>query len=155
MRDVAWDPGAGAGPAAERDAVDAVLARLRERGGRATPGRRLLLSALFRDRRHRSAEDLAAEVKARAPDVNRSTIYRNLEELVRLRVVDRAYIGSGPAAYHLASVAHGHLVCETCGSITEVPDELFGGLARSVDERYGFAVDPHHFAVAGRCADCQ
>ena len=149
-------PRAGAGPAPERDAIEAVLARLRERGGRATPGRRLLLlGALFGDRRHRSAEELTAEVQARAPDVNISTIYRNLEELVRLGVVDRARMGGGPAAYHLASVAHGHLVCEKCGSITEVPDELFDGLARSVGERYGFTVDPHHFAAAGRCADCQ
>jgi Fur family ferric uptake transcriptional regulator len=64
-------------------------------------------------------------------------------------------MGGGPAAYHLTSVAHGHLVCETCGSVTEVPDELSGGLALTVGERHGFAVDPHHFAVAGRCADCQ
>jgi Fur family transcriptional regulator, ferric uptake regulator len=155
MRDMVRDPQASAGQAAERDAVDAVLARLRERGGRATPGRRLLLGVLFGDRRHRSAEELAAEVKAQAPDVNRSTIYRNLEELVRLGVVDRAHIGGGPAAYHLASAAHGHLACEKCGSITEVPDELFDGLAGSLGERYGFTVDPHHFALAGRCADCQ
>jgi Fur family ferric uptake transcriptional regulator len=152
---MAQDTQAGTGPVAERDAIDAVLARLRERGGRATPGRRLLLSVLFGNRQHRSAEELAAEVHAQAPDVNISTIYRNLEELVRLGVIDRAYIGNGPAAYHLASVAHGHLVCEQCGSITEVPDELFDSLARRASERYGFTVDPHHFAAVGHCANCQ
>jgi Fur family ferric uptake transcriptional regulator len=127
---------------AERDAIEALLARLRAGGGRATPGRRLLLGVLFGNRQHRSAEELAAEVQAQAPDVNISTIYRNLEELVRLGVVDRAHMGNGPAAYHLASVAHGHLVCERCGSITEVPDDLFDGLARRASERYGFTVDP-------------
>jgi Fur family ferric uptake transcriptional regulator len=74
---------------------------------------------------------------------------------VRLGVVTRAHMGNGPASYHLASVAHGHLVCEQCGSMTEVPDELFDGLATRVSERYGFTVDPHHFAVAGHCANCQ
>ena len=64
-------------------------------------------------------------------------------------------MGNGPAAYHLSSVAHGHLVCERCGSMTEVPDELFDGLARTASERYGFRVDPHHFAVTGHCASCQ
>lgn len=155
MRDVVRDAQAGADPAAERDAVGALLARLRQRGRRATPGRRLLLGVMFADRRHRSAEELAAEVQAQAPDVNISTIRRNLEELVQLGVVDRAYIGGGPAAYHLAPVAHGHLACEKCGSVTEVPDELFDGLASSARERYGFTVDPHHFAVAGRCAGCR
>jgi Fur family ferric uptake transcriptional regulator len=151
---VVQDAQAGRVPAAERDAIDAVLARLRERGGRATPARRLLLGVLFGSGKHRSAEELTAEVQAQAPDVNISTIYRNLEELVRLGVVDRARMGNGPAAYHLASVAHGHLVCEHCGSMTEVPDELFGGLARRASEQYGFTVDPHHFAVAGHCANC-
>ena len=149
------DTQADAGPAADREAIDAVLAQLREKGGRATPARRLLLSVLFGNREHRSAEELTAEVQAQAPDVNISTIYRNLEELVRLGVVDRAHMGSGPASYHLASVAHGHLVCEQCGSMTEVPDELFDGLTRRAFERYGFTVDPHHFAVAGHCANCQ
>lgn len=149
------DAQASTGPGAESDAIDAVLACLRERGGRATPARRLLLGALFGSDKHRSAEELTAEVHAQAPDVNISTIYRNLEELVRLGVVDRAQMGGRSAAYHLASAAHGHLVCEQCGSMTEVPDELFDGLARKASERYGFRVDPHHFAVTGRCADCQ
>jgi Fur family ferric uptake transcriptional regulator len=152
---VVRDAQAGTGPVTEHDTVDTVLAQLRERGGRATPARRLLLGALFGSGKHRSAEELTAEVQVQAPDVNISTIYRNLEELVRLGIVDRAHMGNGPASYHLASVAHGHLVCEQCGSMTEVPDELFAGLAHGASERYWFTVDPHHFAVAGHCTSCQ
>ena len=140
---------------ADRDGVEEVLARMREAGGRATPARRLLLRVLFSEGKHRSAEELAAEVQAQAPDVNISTIYRNLDELVRLGVVDRTYLGGGPAAYHLASATHGHIVCEQCGAMTEVPDELFDDLARVVATRYGFAIAPHRFAVTGLCANCQ
>jgi Fur family transcriptional regulator, ferric uptake regulator len=140
---------------ADRDGVEEVLARMREAGGRATPARRLLLRVLFSEDTHRSAEELAAAVQAQAPDVNISTIYRNLDELVRLGVVDRTYLGGGPAAYHLASAAHGHIVCEQCGAMTEVPDELFDDLARAVAARYGFLIAPHRFAVTGLCASCQ
>ena len=97
---------------AGRDTVEEVMALVRAHGGRATPARRLLLTALFGSREHRSAEDLAAEVHALAPDVHLSTIYRNLEELARLGVIDSTRLGSGPATYHLATAAHGHLVCE-------------------------------------------
>jgi len=146
----------GVVPLAQFRTIEDVLAGLRERGGRSTPARRLLLlTALFRDRAHRTAEDLADEVQGQAPDVNISTIYRNLDELVRLGVVDRAYLGGGPAAYHLASATHGHLVCEQCGSTTEVPAGLFGDLAAALASGYGFAVDLHRFAVTGRCASCQ
>jgi Fur family transcriptional regulator, ferric uptake regulator len=140
---------------ADRDAVEKVLALVREHGGRATPARRLLLDALFGSTRHRSAEDLATEVHARAPDVHLSTIYRNLEELERLGVVDSTRLGNGPATYHLASAAHGHLACEQCGTMTEVPDEIFADLIRAAETTYGFAINPHRFAVTGRCANCR
>jgi Fur family transcriptional regulator, ferric uptake regulator len=140
---------------AGRDGVEEVLARMREAGGRATPARRLLLGVLFSEGEHRSAEELAAAVQAKAPDVNISTIYRNLDELVRLGVVDRTYLGGGPASYHLASATHGHLVCEQCGAMTEVPDDLFDDLAEVVAARYGFIIAPHRFAMTGVCANCR
>ena len=137
------------------EVIDTVLAQLRQHGGRATPARRLLLGALVASPGHRTAEQLAADVQARAPGVNLSTIYRNLDELERLKVVDRTRLSHGPATYHLASAAHGHLVCEHCGSMTEVPGQIFGDLAAATQARYGFVINPHHFAVTGRCSDCQ
>jgi Fe2+ or Zn2+ uptake regulation protein len=149
-------PNASARPAqaSDREGIEDVLALVRQNGGRATPARRLLLNALFGNREHRSAEELAAEVHAVAPDVHLSTVYRNLEELERLGVVDSTRLGSGPATYHLASAAHGHLVCEKCGSMTEVPDEMFADLVRVAGADYGFQINPHRFAVTGRCASC-
>ena len=147
-------PAGAAGPA-RGEAIEDVLTLVRRHGGRATPARRLLLNALFGNRDHRSAEELAAEVHAGAPDVHLSTIYRNLEELERLGVVDSTRMGSGPATYHLASAAHGHLVCEKCGSMTEVPDDMFGDLVRIAGNEYGFAINPHRFAVTGHCANCR
>ncbi|HUN37385.1 MAG TPA: Fur family transcriptional regulator [Trebonia sp.] len=149
-------PVRGTGPtgtAACGEATEDVLALLRQQGGRATPARRLLLDALFSGTGHRTAEDLAAEVRTRAPDVHLTTIYRNLEELEQLGVIDSTRLG-GPATYHLASAAHGHLVCEACGTMTEVPDDLFAGLIQAATATYGFTINPHRFAVTGRCASC-
>jgi Fur family transcriptional regulator, ferric uptake regulator len=138
-----------------RGAIEDVLALVRRHGGRATPARRLLLNALFGSTGHRSAEELAAEVHALAPDVHLSTIYRNLEELERLGVIDSTRLGGGPATYHLASAAHGHLACEKCGTMVEVPGEIFADLVRVARNDYGFAINPHRFAVTGRCANCR
>ena len=128
---------------------------MRAHGGRATQARRLLLGALIENPGHSSAEELAAYVQARAPHVCKSTIYRNLDELERLNVVDRTRLGHGPATYHLASATHGHLVCERCSSMTEVPDEIFADLTETARTRYGFTIQPHRFAVIGLCSDCQ
>jgi Fur family ferric uptake transcriptional regulator len=134
--------------------VEEVLGRLRAEGGRITTSRRLLVRTLVERNEHATAEELATLVQAEAPDVHLSTIYRNLDELERLGVVSHAHLGHGPATYHLSTAAHGHLVCEDCGAMLEAPDELFDDFATLVAERYGFAVDSHHFAVIGRCAAC-
>jgi Fur family transcriptional regulator, ferric uptake regulator len=137
------------------DSVEGAMALLRERGGRVTSSRVLLLRALFDAHGHRTAEELGAEVRAVAPEVHISTIYRNLDDLERLGVVVHAHLGHGPATYHLAAGAHGHFVCEACGAMIEAPDEIFGGLSRAAKARFSFDINPHHFAVLGRCRDCQ
>lgn len=134
--------------------VDDVLALVRAGGGRATATRRVLLEVLFESSDHRSAEDLAAAVQSRVPDVHLSTIYRNLEELERLGVIVHTHLGHGPATYQLAGAAHSHLVCERCGRRFEAPEELFAGLAHEASALYGFTIDPRHFAILGRCAEC-
>ncbi len=143
-------------PAAEHDdIVESLVARMRAHGDRATPARRLLLQALAGKPGHLSAEKLAAEVRARAPGVNITTIYRNLYELERLKVVDRTRPVHGPATYHLASAAHGHLACAECGTVTEIPGRLFASLASQASAQYGFVIEPHRSAVVGLCSGCR
>jgi len=134
--------------------AERVIGHLRARGARITSAKRLLVSALLTNPAHRTAEQLAAAVQAQAPDVHLTTIYRNLDELERLGVIERTHTGHGPATCHLASTPHGHLACQACGSLTEVPATLFADLAESLRERYGFAVSTGQLALAGQCADC-
>jgi Fur family ferric uptake transcriptional regulator len=140
---------------ASDDGVEEVLARVRSTGGRVTTPRRLLVRSLFEAAGHRTAEELAAEIQTQAPDVSISTVYRNLEELERLGVVVHAHLGHGPATYHLASAAHGHLACEKCDTHLELSDGFFADLRRRAIAEFGFAIDPRHFAVIGLCAACQ
>jgi Fur family ferric uptake transcriptional regulator len=136
------------------ETVDDVLAQLKEQGGRVTSSRRLLLHAFFDNAGHWTAEELAETIQAQAPDVHLSTIYRNLEELEKMGVIVHAHLGHGPATYHLASSAHCYLVCEECGNAFEAPDELLQSLSKSTKGQYGFEINPHHFAILGRCRDC-
>jgi Fur family ferric uptake transcriptional regulator len=134
--------------------VEELVAQLREGGARVTTARRLVLTVLVQGSQHPTAEELLATVRALAPDVHASTVYRNLEELERLGVVVHTHLGHGPATYHLASEAHGHLVCERCGATLEAPRDLFEDMARGAKRRLGFVLRPYHFAVLGICANC-
>ena len=139
---------------ADFSSVDCVLAYLRARGSRVTSSRRILLDVLFGADGHMSAEELTEAVQERAPDVHLSTIYRNLEELEHLGVISHSHLGHGPSSYLLASHAHAHFICADCGTMIEAPDDMFRGLARAARPRLGFTIDPKHFAILGRCADC-
>ena len=143
---------AGTGPGS--DPIGGIMATVRQHGGRATPARRFLAEALIRAPGHQTADELTADVQAVAPDVNRSTIYRNLEELVRLQVVDRTCYQQGAATYHLASRSHSHLVCERCGQVTEIPDALFSDLGSAALDQYGFTIEPRKSAIIGQCQHC-
>ena len=134
--------------------VEGVLDLVRQQGGRVTSSRRLLLRALFDSNEHHTAEELAAVVQQQSPDIHLSTIYRNLDELERLGVIVHSHLGHGPATYHLAASAHGHFVCEECGKMIEAPDNLFASLAQVARSQFDFTIDPHHFAMLGRCANC-
>lgn len=134
--------------------VDRILAQLRAAGGRVTPARRALVGALLEADGHVTADDLAEAVQHSHPDVHRSTIYRTLDALEELGVVDHVHLGHGRAVYHLLDDPHQHLVCEVCNAVIEAPDELFKPLARQLVDDYGFVLRPNHFAVLGRCAAC-
>ena len=135
--------------------MEDVLALVREHGEPVTTTRRLLLGALFAGPGHRTAEELAERVQADDPDVARSTVSRNLDELERLGVVVHSHLGHGPATYHLAEGAPCQFVGQDCGVAVEAPEELFVGLAEAARARCGFEIDTHHFAILCRCAECR
>jgi Fe2+ or Zn2+ uptake regulation protein len=127
---------------------------IREQGERVTTARRALVTALVQARGHVTADDLAALVQKAQPDVHLSTIYRSLDALERIGVVDHVHLGHGRAVYHLSDEPHQHLVCEVCGAVVEVPDATFADLGSTLRRRYGFTIRPNHFAVLGRCRAC-
>jgi Fur family ferric uptake transcriptional regulator len=134
--------------------LDRILDQLRANGGRITTARRALVTVLLETDRHVTADDLAEAVQRSHPDVHLSTIYRCLDALEELGIVDHVHLGHGRAVYHLLDEPHQHLVCEACGYVIEAPDEVFAPLAKKLAADYGFTLRPNHFAVLGSCAEC-
>lgn len=129
--------------------------RVHERGGRMTIQRRLVLEALARARHHTTADEIVAYVRAKLPEVDASTVYRNLEALEALGAVTHTHLDGRATRWHRADVErHGHLVCRSCGREEEVPLEVLAPLGRRLRERSGFQADLAHSAIAGICQRC-
>ena len=132
-----------------------IIATLRQQGVRITTARRAVIAALVHTDGHVTAEDIATAVQADAPEIHLSTVYRTLESLEELGVVDHVHLGHGSAVYHLAANRHQHLVCENCKKVIHLPHGLVDNLARDIDARYHFTLRPHHFALIGLCEKCR
>jgi Fur family transcriptional regulator, ferric uptake regulator len=136
------------------DRLGQILGQLRARGGKVTAPRRAIITALLDAGEHVTAEELVDAVKLVDPEIHLSTVYRTLETLTDLGVVDHVHLGHGPAVYHLSDDAHYHLVCYHCGSIIELPPDAFDALGDRFQRDYGFRLDARHFALGGHCRAC-
>ena len=131
--------------------AESLLDQLRQRGQRVTTARRLVVSTLIDATSHVTAEDLAAKIQQRHPEVHLSTVYRTLDSLEKLGIVEHTHVGHGPAVYHVG-VTHQHLVCEECGAVIDVPMDVLEGVRGLLRQQYGFELHIGHSALLGRCA---
>ena len=121
---------------------------------RMTPQRQLVLDAV-RSLDHATPEQICVQVQRAAPAVNITTIYRTLDLLDRIGLVRHTHLGHGAPTYSAEEHQHLHLVCHSCGEVTELPTELMDGLVADLAVRSGFALDVSHLALSGLCINCQ
>jgi Fur family ferric uptake transcriptional regulator len=122
--------------------LSAVVGKIRGRGYKATPQRLAVLGALAEEQ-HQTLE----EIRARCPEVGLVT----LDLLSEIGAARRLELGDGPR-FELAEVHHHHLVCESCGAVSEFKEcPLDLRRLQGVD----FEVGSHSLELYGRCAVCR
>lgn len=99
----------------------------------------------------------ALEIDKRLPGVGRATVYRALEQLESLGLIQRVDLGGDAAGYERVDASghhHHHIVCEHCGRVVPFEDE---GLERAIvalAKRPDFTVSSHDVTLRGECASC-
>jgi len=133
-----------------------ITGKLSARGYRMTTQRMMILSAMESSRDHISAEDIYAQVVAKYPHVNISTVYRTLELLKKLGMVYEINLGEGRIRYHTeGSGHHHHLVCQGCGKVIDIEEATLSSLKDILLRQYGFSADLRHVGIFGLCESCR
>ena len=133
-----------------------IAGKLSKQGYRLTPQRMMILSAIENSDNHISAEEIYAQIIAKYPNVNISTVYRTLELLGRLGLVTETNLGEGRVRYHPAEKGHHHhLVCRECGAIIDLDESLLAPLKSALLQEYKFIADLSHLAILGQCVNCR
>lgn len=132
--------------------------RLRARGLRWTPQRRLLVEVLARTDGHVTGAELVERCRALDPATIPSTVYRTLDVLEELGVVSHSHGADGREEFHVMPAGvHGHIYCQRCGAEAELtPDDpaVIAAIDAFATHRR-FEVDLSHLTLIGRCAGCR
>ena len=104
---------------------------------------------------HLSAEAIVERVQTRMPGLHVATVYRNLETLVDEGLVRRTNLGRDRAYYEPAREhRHHHIVCEQCGTVSHLHDDVLGGLPAGIEAASGFALGDAEVTFFGTCPAC-
>src|SRR5450756_157493 len=121
----------------------AIMQHLREQGHRLTPQREMILAVICEKDCHLTADEILQRVRKRHPYINKSAVYRTLDLLARLNLVNPTDFGQGRVEYELHQHPHHHhLLCRNCHQMVQVNERTFAPLERALRTEYGFTADP-------------
>jgi Fe2+ or Zn2+ uptake regulation protein len=146
---------------AEDDSVlKSIAADLDDRGLRPTPARRLILSYLRHSAGHPTVEQLHAQLAEHGHDLGIATVYQNLSRLAETDLVTRFLDSRGLMRFDANQTRHHHLLCASCGRITDLDVDADGSraigrlISRLSSEGEGWLIRETQLELKGVCPAC-
>lgn len=141
------------------ETFDHICNRLRNNSYKLTPQRQTILRTFLNNAdQHLSAEDVYMLVKHQYPDIGLATVYRTLDILADIGILQKNDFGDGRIRYEFSRKDehhHHHLICLQCGSVAEFDDDLLESLEAVITKKTRFKVVDHDLKFYGYCRICQ
>ena len=132
-----------------------IIQALRSKGYKATPQRIAICSFALSSKEHPSAQTVYSGVKKTHPTVSLSTVYKTLQVLKELGMLQELSSSLSQARFDPNVKLHMNLVCLQCGTIADVDDPVGKELLRRLTDSAEFTVTEHHLDVYGVCRKCK
>ncbi|HET8910241.1 MAG TPA: Fur family transcriptional regulator [Ktedonobacteraceae bacterium] len=138
---------------------DVILDAFKENGLRITGPRRALALLLVEMKGFDfTVEQLWDKVLQSDPNIGRATVFRAVEILQDLHLLDRVEFADGSHRFrfcHEAGSHHHHVTCSTCGKVTEIEACLSADQLAKIGLQSDFAIEGHRLEFFGRCSRCR
>lgn len=131
---------------------------LKVNGLKFTIQREVILEMLYNSDEHLTPEGLHHLIQQKHPELGTgiATVYRTLSLLEDSDMVTSLSFGAQGKKYELgAKDHHDHIICTSCGNITEFVDEQIEQRQREITEQLGFVMQEHSMQIYGICKICQ
>ena len=119
--------------------------------------REVILETLYKSDEHLTPESLHHLIQENFPDLKTgiATVYRTLALLEDSQMVTSLSFGAQGKKYELgAKEHHDHMICTSCGNITEFVDEEIEKRQDSIAKELGFTISDHSMQIYGICKNC-
>lgn len=140
------------------DWIEYAERQLHDAGHRSSMPRSAVLDLIGRQECVLTAREIADELRAGGREVGVATVYRTLELLEELRLVQRLDVGGASARYEPAlpdgEHHHHHLVCDRCGRVTPFEDDTLERVIHELGDRLEYSVGDHDVILRGKCPQC-
>lgn len=138
------------------NAVEKTLQRISEAGHKVTSARRVMVEVILRRSGYFTAADIYEDIKHAAPGVGRATVFRTLDLLNEIQLVEKIHQGDGCHRYVVCQTQHHHhLVCSSCGSTSDFDECTLNDLFQQLAQQMRFRIRGHWLEIFGVCENCQ
>ena len=135
--------------------MDAFRRICREKGLRSTVQKRTILGAVLGLDDHPTADQVFEVVTRENPEISRTTVYRALEGLARLRLITKACHSGSATRYDRNIDLHHHLICLHCDAVIDISDTNLDQLSIPDTSGFGFEVQDFQVQLRGICRRCR
>jgi Fur family ferric uptake transcriptional regulator len=141
----------------DNDWAEHALETLHAAGHRRGGARTAVVEALAGHDCAVTALELDDQLRRRRPPVGRASVYRALEQLEELGLVQRIEVCRGTAGYERIEPNghhHHHAICRDCGRMVPFEDSSLEHAIGALSESIRFDVTEHDVVLRGRCERC-
>lgn len=132
------------------------LTTLHDNGYRLTEARRAVVDTVARSARALTPVQVYDAARKHYHGLGLVSVYRTLEKLEELHLVQRVHQPEGCQAFISAGRGHQHmLLCQNCGRVTYFEGDDLKKLMASISARTGYEIHDHWLQLFGLCEDCQ
>lgn len=132
------------------------LSQLQSTGCRLTGARRAVVDVMESTPRALTPTEVYDAARRKDPRLGLVTVYRTLEKLEELGLIQRVHQEQGCQAFLRAGQGHQHiLLCERCGRAVLFEGDDLNALFSRISQQTGFEIKEHWLQVSGVCAECK
>lgn len=124
---------------------------------RNTKQKQLILNILKESPKPLSINDIYQKIIVELPTIAKSTIYRNIDNLIKQNLVDKYYLSDNELFYQIKESSHEHkhyVICDNCKKIFDLPLCPIHEIEDAMKEE-GFLISEHYIQISGTCKDCK